>query len=351
MSDGNASPRPADAIGPGGSDVAGRSRRWRPRWKTVGIAVLVSVFGLLALGESDDSGHDSRIEDGSVTLGWSDNLPVYSPDGRSVAIVRFYGGRWAISAGPVGGQARWITSSEHGDGGPAWSPDGSRLVYYGLTEKSREMGPDWRRPPWRQSEGLYVVNRDGSGRRHLTDGDDLSPCWSADGRTIVFDRWTEWDSGVFAISVDGGKARLLARRASNPACSPSGSRIAYDDGERTIGVLDRESGSGRAVAAREGASSPAWSPDGRRLVFYGVAGPGRWDSSYDIPPERLEVYVVDGDGSRLERLTRDRRADGVAVWTPDGRIVFKTSRAGGLRVYVMNSDGSGAGRFRTPATP
>jgi TolB protein len=316
----------------------------------IAIIVVLLVAALIAIGSfgdgQDGSDDGSRVEDGSMTMSWSDNLPLYSPDGGWVAVVGFHDGRWAVSAGPVGAEAKWITSSAHGDGGAAWSPDGSRLVFFRLTKDSFELGVDWGTPLWRESEGLYIVNRDGSDMSRLTDGDDVSPCWSADGETIVFERWADSDpSGVYAVAADGGEPRLLARPGANPACSPSGSTVAYEDGTDTIRTLDLANGIRRVLAVREAASTPAWAPDGTRVAFYAVAGPGHWDSRWDIPVERLEIYLVNADGTELRRLTRNVNLDAAPVWTRDGRIVFKTFRPGGLRVYVMNSDGSGVRPF------
>ncbi|HEY5662094.1 MAG TPA: hypothetical protein VIR59_15025, partial [Gaiellaceae bacterium] len=119
-----------------------------------------------------------------------------------------------------------------------------------------------------------------------------------------------------------------------------GSTVAYEDGTNTIRTLDLAGKTRRVLAVREAASTPAWSPDGSRVAFYAVAGPGHWDSRWDIPVRRLEVYLVGSDGTKLRRLTRNVRVDAAPVWTPDGRIVFKTVRRGGLRTYVMNSDGT-----------
>src|SRR5262245_53842805 len=72
-----------------------------------------------------------------------------------------------------------------------------------------------------------------------------------------------------------------------------------------------------AVADEEdpGNFGPAWSPDGSRIAFYS----GR--------DGNLEVYVMDADGKRQRRLTRNPRQDGLPSWSPDGRsIAFTSSR-------------------------
>ena len=77
-------------------------------------------------------------------------------------------------------------------------------------------------------------------------------------------------------------------------------------------------------------SAPAWSPDGRRIAF----ASGR-DGNF-------EIYVINADGSRQRRLTRNTGRDVGPVWSPDGRrIAFESN----WQVYVMNADGSGQRRL------
>ena len=51
--------------------------------------------------------------------------------------------------------------------------------------------------------------------------------------------------------------------------------------------------------------APAWSPDGRRIAFVEQRGRGR---------ERMEIYVVNADGSKPVRLTRFEGYDGHPAW-------------------------------------
>ncbi len=194
------------------------------------------------------------------------------------------------------------------DGGaPAWSPDGRRIAFV-------------------SSDGIYVMNADGSGERLLTRAAvryPASPVWSPDGRKIAFvSNWQVW-----VMNADGSGQRMLTRtsRARNVALawSPNGQKIAF---ERRIGRQKY-----RNTALEYGQCSRC---DGR---------------------VRVQVYVMNADGSEVRRLAHDSAHP---VWSPDGRkIAFEYPRGprgpGGLGkqtdIYVMNADGSGQRNLtRTP---
>ncbi len=76
--------------------------------------------------------------------------------------------------------------------------------------------------------------------------------------------------------------------------------------------------------------SPAWSPDGLRIAFV---------SSRDGNPE---IYVMSADGSNQTRLTSNPADDLRPVFSPDStKIAFVSNRTGNDEIFVMNADGSG----------
>jgi TolB protein len=78
---------------------------------------------------------------------------------------------------------------------------------------------------------------------------------------------------------------------------------------------------------------PAWSPDGSRIAF------ARGTTEDGVP--KVEVYVMDADGSNVMNLTRHPAQDSSPTWSPDGRrIAFSTNRGGNHEIYVMEADGS-----------
>jgi dipeptidyl aminopeptidase/acylaminoacyl peptidase len=54
-----------------------------------------------------------------------------------------------------------------------------------------------------------------------------------------------------------------------------------------------------------------------------------------------EIYLVNADGTGLERLTKNPAADIQPTWSPDGsRLAFASERSGNFEIFVMNADGT-----------
>lgn len=76
------------------------------------------------------------------------------------------------------------------------------------------------------------------------------------------------------------------------------------------------------------ALEPAWSPDGTRIAFgsdhEGFRG----------------IYVMDADGSNIQRLSDTRAGENCPEWSPDGtKLVFASWRDGDGEIYIMDADG------------
>lgn len=253
--------------------------------------------------------------------------PAVSRDGRWIAFT----GKGGVYVAPLGQGARKITDGGQ-DRDPEWSPDGSRIVFSRFAE---DFGG---------SQGLYIVNRDGSGLRQLTKRGPSSPSWSPDGKTIAFNNAED----IRLIDLDGKNNRVLLRRASDPAWSPDGTRMAFVPGfyrrpprpdfgdfSGDVAIFDPRTRRTERVIHAKSARNPAWSADGTRIAFedWGVVPS---PSPYFGAPE---IYVVKVDGTGLRRLTRNTETDWSPTWTRDGRIIFASNRDGRDRLYAMDAEG------------
>jgi Tol biopolymer transport system component len=202
-----------------------------------------------------------------------DGGPALSPDGTRIVFSSnrdfpwdFATDLYAIDAD--GNRLRRLTTTgADWVGSQAWSPDGSRIVFTSLRDDP--------------NGEIYVMNADGSGVIRLTDNDaaDLNPAWSPDGSSIAFcsDRGSTGGSlDIYRMSASDGSAIVkMASGGCDPAWSPDGSRIAY--------TTDMETNSDLAVIGVDGtgfvqlhplsttsyASRPSWSPDGSWIAFSG----------------------------------------------------------------------------------
>ncbi|HNV73042.1 MAG TPA: S9 family peptidase [Gemmatimonadaceae bacterium] len=94
------------------------------------------------------------------------------------------------------GAMRRLTDRNGPDGEPAVSPDGKLIAYTGFDERYQGY----------QNALLYVMNRDGSGKRALStklDNSVGSPTWSADGKGIYVQYDDKGDTKVGLFALDG----------------------------------------------------------------------------------------------------------------------------------------------------
>ncbi len=235
---------------------------------------------------------------------------------------------WVVNADGSGEhqileRARW----------PAFSKDGTRLAYYEL------------------ETGMFLADGNGGGAKHALTGPVCCFSWSPDGNWIVY-------AESIKINQPGGPIKKLkvstafnstkdivelAPCCNGPTYSPDGTRIAYggcESNSSTCGifVIGADGGVARHVTTDAG-GNPDFSPRGDKIVYHAGVGDGR-----------IQIFVVNADGTGRKQLTSGKGNDGQPVWSRDGTRIFYRSDQDGTEwaIYVMNADGSGKRKLISP---
>jgi TolB protein len=59
-----------------------------------------------------------------------------------------------------------------------------------------------------------------------------------------------------------------------------------------------------------------------------------------------DIFVMDADGSNVQQLTYDDRADWDPAWSPDGAfIAYQSFEESGFALFIMRADGSDRARL------
>ena len=282
--------------------------------------------------------------------------PVISPDGTKVAFAAV----GDIYVMPVGGRPENITRDKYLDTDPAWSPDGSQLVYSSdkgggflqlwirdmKTGRERQLthlttqpqgatwSPDGKKIAFFAVDGMWraaivsVVDV-ASGevtRIHESMFGPGTPTWSADGRTVAIamiapysKRFREGTNQVLTMSAGGGNYKWYApvpalsidsRGECGPVWSPDGSKMAaIYEGVLAVWPVSPEGeplGPPRRITA-ESAHAPSWFGDSKRILYQAL---GNKLKSIDVETGELKTIALD-----LE----------YAPDVPQGRIVIRAA--------------------------
>lgn len=257
-----------------------------------------SLYNDLYLASAIDGEVESRLIKGERTGSFESLRFLYTsiawaPDGERVALPAKDGGEDVVVIYDVDERKEVTRLRPDLDGilSPSFSPDGQTVVFNGLEEGYSD---------------LYTMNVDGSGFRRLTSSRNAArdPVWSPDGRYIAF---TTDLGGSDAAELDFNEYRIAL----------------YDTGSGEIVIPDGQVGK---------SITPQWTPESDRLLFVsdrtGISN----------------VYVMDIDGANVRQLTNILSGvSGITDLSPsislaaDGsRLLFTAFAQGGFDVYAMD---------------
>lgn len=260
-------------------------------------------------------------------------LPFVSPDGKRIVYTRDLPDHSAELVVMVPGAApRVVMRDTSGSVMGGWTR-GNQLVYVILAGDTTTL----HRMPTSPHGEPQILRLAGKSVRVSNDGRRLAYAVGA---------WTR--GRLMVANADGSHARAITDSTAgwfNTAWSPDDRRIAVTrlDSTRALAVwvMDADGGNARPLAAFPDsvgrAQWPTWSPDGRRIAIQ----VGRYDRN-DPSRDRADLWVVDLATGAKTNLTPgdDAWLDETPSWSPDGTIVFQSTRTGRFEVWRMNPDGS-----------
>lgn len=354
--------------------AAGRKRARRNR--AAAVLATTAAVALVAAGAALTTGGTRTEPAQPAAPGFPSTRTLGSDTNGWVAVDTWQGGGeiYLVRPGVDARRLEVAGSAATTEACPAWSPDGTRLLF-GRVSATSDTSPI--------DAELVIVPVDRSGTTgtptvialdgfDVITGHDVHPCgiWAPDGRWValagdgevwVVDTQTgairrlpdlrpsdlEWRPGTdeLAIAGDMGPSRA-ARTLSTPVSvysvatgelrhlgsveaahitwSPDGATLAYTGGETDppdLWLVDGDGANERLLFAEAGGNlhgiGPVWSPTGDRIAYQRLAGGG----------ERHEVVLVDV-ADKSETVIEAPEADGklwypfTVSWSPEGTTLL-----------------------------
>lgn len=319
-----------------------------------------------------------------------DIMPVFSPDGRTIAFSSNRHGSYDVYVVPVqGGRPRRLTVDSAGEMVCGWSPDGKNILYAstrstafppsyelytvpveggmsrrisaaegkeGVFSPAGDLiayvrGPGtWYRKGYRGSSNdeIWICNADGGNNRQVTtfNGQDGSPMWSADGKTLFY--VSEIHGGpanIVRLSLDeGAKPQQVTSHKDDGVrrarMSRDGQWIVYECGADLWIVCTRSDSPPRKLAIEVNADDKS-NPEQLRIF---TSRATEFSLSSD---EKFMVFAVHGKlfrrkvgpDPKVVQMTDGPSNDHSAVWSPDSsKILFVSDRNGHEDIYLLEAD-------------
>jgi len=217
-----------------------------------------------------------------------------------------------------GGQLENITEHPAIDISPSWTPDGNTIVFE------------------RRRLGIYTISIDKPKLKFVTNGSGMFPMLAPDGKQIAYVEnpigVVLWLSVVSLTGENHKRIRRLNDINDKPhTWSPDGSQIAFCDNNGYLYIFDLSSGNCERI--------PCTTPDGKEVraidVDWSPVGNKLAIASYG---DTKGLWVKNDDGSNAKRITKNE--DRAPEWSPDGtQIAFQSWQDGDWDIYIIDADG------------
>ncbi|HCS40776.1 MAG TPA: hypothetical protein DIW44_14495 [Anaerolineaceae bacterium] len=250
---------------------------------------------------------------------------------------------------PVTAKMTQITFSPDNKSNPAWSPDGTKIIYSGWSTQMSANGTAFADDIWMIDLSIPESEPVNLSRRP---GDDRYAAWSSNNKYIAFTSYYREDKTpqLVVMAPDGSNQEMLSILGFSDtyaAWSPNSDWLFYTYSTGELHVLqmislfnivkkdprvpqdfqkfDRTSNEGRLGNVLE----PAISFDGSMLAYTHIFG------------GKTNIYsAVISDRGRTSTKLTDTGLDYAPCWSPDSKwIAFTSERDGDPEIYIMDAAG------------
>ena len=268
-----------------------------------------------------------------------------SPDGSTIAFT-YKGDIYKV--GVKGGEAVRLTTLDSYESVPVWSPDGKSIAF----ASDRNGGQD-----------VYIMPASGGSARRLTfnSANELPESFTPDGKYVLFSASIQDPAGsalfpsgrlteVYKVPVGGGRIeQLLATPAQMISYAPDGSFFLYQDQKgfedewrkhhtssvtRDVWMYDVASGKHKNLTSRAGEDrNPVLSADGKTVYFLSERD-GKTFNVYSFPladPSKV-TRITDFNTHPVRFLSQGK--NGTLAFTYDGELYTKSGNAAPVKVPV-----------------
>lgn len=226
-----------------------------------------------------------------------------------------------------------FTESPQADGGPTWSPDGTRIVF------ERDLSKN----PRVQKYDIFLMDADGSNVQQLTDDRalDSTGTWSPDGHRIAFTSTRNKGFDIYVMDILTREVEQLTRNpedrdwAKEPSWSPNGKYIAYEQATNggflnagaTIYVMNADGTGAKALVPPDkelSRMSPRWSPDSKSILYF----ESRFALVEGITKKVASNVVIQRHGSKARQVLNTPKNWLVnnVCWMDNGKQVLIAAR-------------------------
>jgi Tol biopolymer transport system component len=331
----------------------------------------------------------ASVDDASIRRLTEDytEQPAFSPDGKRIAYLKrykskgyydFYEG-WVIPTS--GGTPIQITDSSYQVTGPIWSPDGKMIAFnsrvdpegdninqiliVSIGEEGRPLGsPVEIKLPhetflipagWSKNNkiGLQLVNPryqaiytvpfpGGKATQVTPEGWGNNPCWSMDGKKVLF-RWADRFASIPAaggemsiIPVNSDEKTFMALPGGGNHLSPDGKTIVFAGSKVNhmgVDIMSIPVEGGAPVSITKSLTQdrfPCWSPDGKHIAFI------RYHANSD-GIIIMNIYVISSSGGEERQITSDSdNVDWSSIkFLPDGNHIAYFSKDNSIKMIPV----------------